>query len=136
MFDKVAGIEGDIVECGVGHAHTFHILALLLQEEGTERKLWGFDSFEGFPEPSIEDASPRNPQKGEWQCMNAQDVVKFLFMLGFREKWIDSHIKIVKGFFRDTLASNTIGRIAMLHLDVDIYGSYKTCLQYLFPKVV
>ena len=28
-----------------------------------------------------------------------------------------------------------IGKIALLHLDVDLYQSYKDCLTHLFPKV-
>ncbi len=136
MFDKITGIEGDIVECGVGKMHTFQILASLLQEEGSSRKLWGFDSFGGFPEPSVEDTSPRNPQKGEWKYIEAEDVEKFLLILGFGRQWISSHIKIIKGFFQDTLPISGVSKIAFLHLDVDLYNSYKTCLQYLFPKVV
>ncbi len=136
MFDKIAGIEGDIVECGIGKMGTFQILASLLQEENSARKLWGFDSFEGFPEPSAEDSSPRNPQKGEWKYIEAEDVAKFLIILGFGAQWIDSHVKIVKGFFRDTLPNNNVPKIALLHLDADLYDSYKTCLQYLFPRVV
>lgn len=136
MFDKIAGIEGDIVECGVGKMSTFRALALFLRQENSSRKLWGLDSFEGFPEPSVEDASPRNPQKGELNDINAEDVANVLFVLGFKKQWIESHIKIVKGFFQDTLPGNEISDIAFLHLDVDLYNSYKICLQYLFPKVV
>ena len=136
MFEKVTDLEGDIVECGIGKGASFLKLATFLQQSGSARKLWGFDSFEGFPEPSPEDRSPRNTRKGEFDYINAGDVAKLLFMLGFKRQWIESHIKIVKGFFEDTLPSNTISKIALLHLDVDLYDSYKTCLQYLFPKVV
>lgn len=99
MFDKISGLEGDIVECGVGKMGTFQIFASLLQNENSQRKLWGFDSFEGFPEPSAEDHSPKNPQKGEWNYIDADDVAKFLIILGFKKSWIDSNVKIVKGFF-------------------------------------
>lgn len=138
VFGKISELEGDIVECGVGQMGTFQIIASLLQlqKENSERKLWGFDSFEGFPEPSAEDISPRNPQKGELKYIEAEDVAKFLLILGFKKAWVDSNIKIVKGFFQDTLPNNNISKIAFLHLDVDLYDSYKTCLRYLFPKVV
>lgn len=136
MFNRVANLDGDIVECGVGKMHTFQMLAEFLQEQGSTKKLWGFDSFEGFPEPTPEDSSPRNSQKGEWKYINEEDVAKFLLILGFKRQWIDSHIKIVKGFFQYTLPKSNISKISFLHLDVDLYDSYKTCLQYLFPKVV
>jgi len=136
MFEQTAKLDGDIIECGIGKMGTFQILAELLLEEDSAKKLWGFDSFEGFPKPTSEDLSVRNPQKGEWKNINAEDVAKFLLILGFKKRWIDSHIKIIKGFFQDTLPNNNISKISFLHLDVDLYDSYKICLQYLFPKVV
>lgn len=136
MFRRIAKLDGDIVECGVGKMHTFRMLAELLAEENSTRILWGFDSFEGFPQPSLEDASQRNAQKGELKFINSEDVTKFLLILGFSMPFIDSHIKIVKGFFQDTLPNNIVSKIAFLHLDVDLYDSYKTCLKHLFPKVV
>jgi hypothetical protein len=136
MFEKIARIDGDVVECGVGRMTSFRILASVLQDEGSARKLWGFDSFQGFPDPTPEDAAPRNPKKGEWKYIEAEDVPKFLRIQGFKQPWIDSHVRIVKGFFQDTLPHNTPAKIALLHLDVDLYDSYKTCLQHLFPKVV
>lgn len=99
------------------------------------RTLWGFDSFEGFPEPSFEDASPRNAKKGDWKCIEAEDVPKFLAIQRIDENLISQRAKVVKGFLEETLPKCPIGSIALLHLDVDLYNSYKTCLQYLFPKV-
>lgn len=62
-------IMGDIVECGLGEGNTFAMLAYLMGSENRQlpRTLWGFDSFEGWPEPDASDTSPRNPQKGEWK---------------------------------------------------------------------
>lgn len=135
LLKKVDGIEGSVVECGVGKMDTFKHLAIFLREQHSDRMLVGFDSFEGFPEPTVEDVSFRNPQKGEWKFIDAPDVQKFLRISGFSEEWITDHIKIVKGFFQDTLPFASEDKIAFLHLDVDLYDSYKTCLEYFFPKV-
>jgi hypothetical protein len=132
MLEIATRGDGVVVECGVGKARTFQMLALLLEEEDKGRPLWGFDSFEGFPEPSKEDASPRNPKKGEWKVMRHQDAEALIADLR-----VDTPVKIVKGFFEDTLARTTeLPPIALLHLDVDLYQSYKTCLENLFPKVI
>ncbi len=135
MYERIEKVKGDVVECGVGKIGTFKILASLVEKEGAHRTLWGFDSFEGFPEPSPEDASLRNPKKGEWKSLEAEDVPKFLAISHIDESFIAQRVKVVKGFFQDSLPKNTIGPIALLHLDVDLYDSYKTCLHYLFPKV-
>ncbi|MFT7507217.1 MAG: hypothetical protein ACI92I_000360 [Acidimicrobiales bacterium] len=136
MLRRVSKMEGDIVECGVGKMVTFQMFATYLQNNNSSRKLWGFDSFEGFPEPTPEDVSPRNPQKGEWKVIEEDDVAKFLLIQGFDSQWISSQIKTIKGFFKDTLPADDVSQIALLHLDVDLYDSYKTCLEHLFPKVV
>ena len=70
-FDMISKLEGDIVECGVCLGRSLMMFAFLIKDccEG-ERHLYGYDSFEGFPEPSFydRDASPeqrrRNVQKG------------------------------------------------------------------------
>jgi hypothetical protein len=42
-------LEGDIVEAGVYRGRTILATALLLKEIGSHKKIYGFDSFSGFP---------------------------------------------------------------------------------------
>jgi hypothetical protein len=42
-------IEGDICEIGVYQGHSLLATALLLKELGSDKKVYGFDSFSGFP---------------------------------------------------------------------------------------
>jgi len=139
MFDKISDVKGDIVECGVGMAGTFQILALLVeQERGGIRKLFGFDSFRGFPQPTAEDISPRNPKKGEWNYLTIEEAREVLFKCEIDPQFLESQIYLIDGFFAETLPKykDKISSIALLHLDVDLYRSYKECLEHLFPKVV
>lgn len=131
MLDRVSGADGAVVECGVGRAGSFRMLALLLQEEGRSRALWGFDSFEGYPEPANEDAGTRNPKKGEGAKMSVDELWQALSDLR-----IEVPVRIVKGFFEESLPKTEVPPIALLHLDVNLYSAYKTCLERLFPKVV
>lgn len=136
MLGKVAEIKGDVVECGVGKAKSFQVLALLLEEECKGRKLWGFDSFEGYPETSQEDVSPRNLQKGQWRVMSRDEAYEVLRCTRLSDQFIRDQLEIIAGFFEDTLLKANIKNIALLHLDVNLYKSYKKCLEVLFPKVV
>lgn len=131
MIDRITSLEGAAVECGMGQIRTFQMLALLLHEEGKKRALFGFDSFAGFPNPTEHDQSPRNPKKGEWKYMTKEDAEEVMNHLG-----VKIPIKITEGFVTDSFPKADIPPIALLHLDVDLYESYKTCLEYLFPKVV
>ena len=139
MYGKISEVEGDIVECGLGKMRTFQVLSFLLEnDKNNKRVLWGFDSFEGFPSPTPEDNSYRNPQKGEWAHLTKQDAKDLLVKVGMGSKFLDTRIHFVEGFFEDTLPKyeEKIQKIAFLHLDVDLYASYRDCLNYLFPKVV
>ncbi len=135
VISKARDVEGDIVECGVGFGHS--LMCLYYSNYKTQkRRIWAFDSFEGFPEPTSEDQSVRNPKKGEWKVITPDDLNDIFFrrcgMPNFEEQ---GKFKVVKGFFDQTLPQSQIGSIAILHLDVDLYSSYKTCLENLYSKV-
>jgi hypothetical protein len=135
LYELIQNVEGDIVECGVGAGHTFFKLCCLSAMEGKCRDVWGFDSFEGFPEPSEEDKSPRNPQKGEWNVATEDDIKQLLRRRGLEETFVNNHVKLSKGFFEESLHAYNRERIAFLHLDVDLYQSYKVTLERFWPKV-
>jgi hypothetical protein len=136
LFDRIKEIPGDVVECGLGEGHTFAMLAYLVGSERTQpaRILWGFDSFEGWPEPTDYDRSPREPKRGEWYV--SQDQVKQRLEGSLvNTEFPDLEIRIVPGFFGETLAAFPDRAIAFLHLDCDLYTSYRDGLIHLFPKV-
>lgn len=129
-FQQVQDLEGDIVECGVGHGESLLFLSYFVRMEGKQREIWGFDSFQGFPEPTEEDKSPRNPQKGAWGDTSKNVVLKMLKKGGY------DCIRLIEGFFDDTMKGPLPEKIALLHLDVDLYQSYKLCLEALYPRIV
>lgn len=136
MYSKIQNETGDIVECGVGWGRSLVHLLSILKMHGQLRTLWAYDSFEGFPEPSPEDASIRNPQKGEWKS-DLHDIERMLLNeAGFSRAFLRQRLVFVKGFFENTLPSYSGKEIALLHVDVDLYNSYKTVLQELYPRVI
>jgi hypothetical protein len=119
QLKKLQNIKGDIVECGVAEGKS---LKMFVELSGGERNIWGFDSFEGFPEPSKYDTGI--------------EAEKGYFMVPLKKvQQLCPTTHLVKGFFQDTLKTYE-GQIALLHLDVDLYESYKVALETLFPKVV
>ena len=135
LCEMVRTVDGDFVECGVGEGRTFLLLACLVFSEGRGRNLWGFDSFEGFPEPTAEDESCRCPRKGEWAGTSLKDVHNMLKNAGFSSEWLRSTVTLVKGFFNQSLRDYTGNRIALLHIDVDLYQSYRDVLEHLYDLV-
>jgi hypothetical protein len=52
---KCQKLNGDIVESGVFKGQAFLATALILKEIGSKKKIWGYDSFKGFPKFSSKD---------------------------------------------------------------------------------
>ncbi len=143
-FKLLIGIDGSIVECGVGRGRSLAIISainnLLKAEEGGSRKIYAYDSFEGFPEPTKEDDSYRRPKKGDWskspsgRYLYTPEFIKTVLTeagIGFD----DSSLVITKGFFGNSLLKHPNEPIALLHVDADLYQSYKDVLTNLYNKV-
>ena len=131
-------VQGDIVECGVGNGESlsFILFNLKYNQEFSDKSYIGFDSFEGFPEPSIYDKSPRNPAKGDWDHTNQNFVLSNLQKLGFLLNDFKK-IKFFEGYFENTFNKEyeNINKISLLHLDCDLYSSTKISLETWFNKV-
>lgn len=137
MQERVADIEGDIVECGVSIGSGLLYFALIEYLNERERKIWGFDSFEGFPDPTAEDLMTDGTQhvsRGVYSTSEAL-VQRILADSRMPTDYIQRCVRLEKGFFEDSLPRYT-GKIALLHLDCDLYKSYITALEMLYDKVV
>ena len=126
-------IDGTIVECGVGWGRSLLAFVACQRALGQERRIFGFDSFEGFPEPSAQDL-PGKARRGHYKT-SRDSVVRFLVNSGLDQSFVDSHITLVSGFFADSMRSYDAGPVALLHLDVDIYSSYKETLEFFYPRM-
>ncbi len=127
-------VEGDIVECGVGKGVSLLCLCHSVALHEDPRCIWGFDSFEGFPEPSAEDTSRRNPQKGQY-AVDVPTVTRMLMQHAVPDQFLRSRVTLVKGFFDQTLPDCPVEKISLLNLDVDLHDSYKTCLEQLWDRM-
>jgi len=144
FFEMIKNISGDIVECGIGRGRSLLILCTLNyffdKNEGGQRQIFGYDSFEGFPQPSIEDKSFRNPKKGDWKNSPSE---KYEYTEEFINQVLNEaniplnkiNLTLKKGFFNESLLNHPDKPIAMLHVDGDLYESHKSVLEILFDRV-
>lgn len=137
VYDLIRDKQGDIVECGVGHGHSLYKLCMLSTFEGKGRKITAFDSFEGFPEPTADDVCKQTAKKGQWKVATPASIRQLILEEGKIDAgYLDAHLSFVPGFFEDTMPHVSPRPIAFLHLDVDLYLSYKSTLEKLWPMVV
>jgi hypothetical protein len=135
FMGMIRDVDGAVVECGVGKGRTFLILSFLIGEEDKGRTIWGFDSFKGFPEPHVKDASPRNPKTGEWSGTSPEDIRRILRYAGIKPDFVGQRTMLISGFFENTMNKYDGKPIALLHIDADLYESYVTVLRALVPFV-
>ena len=109
------------------------MLAHIVHIHQIPKFLWGFDSFEGFPEPTSEDASFRNAQKGQ-HAHDKQHVLNVLRTHLNDELFFRSKISLIKGYFENTLQIHQ-RPVSLLNLDVDLYQSYKICLETFYHRM-
>jgi len=131
------GVPGDLVETGVWRGGVVILMRALLGELGeTDRTVWACDSFEGLPEPDTEryPAEQNHVVEGWLDHLLAASLenVKANFA---RYGLLDDQVRFLEGWFRDTLPTAPIERIAVLRLDGDLYESTMDALVHLEAKV-
>lgn len=127
--------EGVIVECGVGVGATLIKIAKI-----SKKKIYAFDSFEGFPENLSEKDDQYlekylKDNKWNYKLMNIDLVKNNLANNYLDEKEINDRIVFKKGYFPESFKDFN-EKISFLHLDVDLYNSYKDCLEFFYPKLI
>jgi len=133
-------IRGDIVECGVGNGVSLSIILFNLiyfdKYYSDKKKYFGFDSFQGFPQPSVFDQSIRNPERGQWDHADIPFLFDCLINSGFKNEHIKKFVNFKKGYFSQTFKNFDISSICLLHIDCDLYESTKLSLEKFYPKVI
>ena len=127
-------IQGAIVEFGVFSGEGLATIVDKCEELGITPPIYGFDSFEGLPEPTADDL-PDCWYGGEYACPMERVAQRLK---------CDSrpHVHLVKGWFCDTLKSAAIvgnpelERIAFARIDCDLYDSTVDCLDFLTDRLV
>jgi O-methyltransferase len=117
-------VEGDVWECGVYKGGTAAMMAAVLGEKAPGRKLFLFDTFAGMPEP---DASRDWHRQGDFSDTSRESVAAYV---GHRDT-----CTIREGRIPATFAGLETARIALAHVDVDIYRSVKDCLAFIWPRL-
>nr|WP_206765554.1 TylF/MycF family methyltransferase [Paenibacillus dendritiformis] len=128
-------VEGDFIETGVWRGGACIFMRGFLKAYGiTGRRVWVADSFEGLPPPDVE----KYPVDAGLE-LHTVDFLKVSMEEVARnfQKYdlLDSQVQFLKGWFKDTLPSAPIDKIAIARLDGDMYSSTMDSLTNLYPKV-
>jgi hypothetical protein len=129
-------VEGAIIECGTYRGATLLGMAHVMVVRGLKPRMYGLDSFEGFPEPRPEDAQPGgglhpDVHRGALGDTSYEKLLRRIELLGWSDR-----ISVLKGFFDQTLSRLAHEKFTVAHLDCDLYESYKVCLEFVYPRML
>jgi O-methyltransferase len=129
------GVPGDLIETGVwrGGASIF-MRAVLKVYGGTQRTVWVADSFEGLPKPNPE-RYPADAGNESWKNAALAIPVEEVKANFCKYGLLDEQVRFLVGWFRDTLPTAPIDKLAVLRLDGDMYESTLDALTHLYPKL-
>ncbi|WP_428526421.1 TylF/MycF/NovP-related O-methyltransferase [Roseibium sp.] len=144
-WELITDIPGDIFECGVAGGEFMMAMAhfsAIYEPHHYTRKIIGFDTFEGFTEPSKEDLSStaKHMQTGGLSYDSfeyLQDAIGFYDenrMIGNIQK-----VFLEKGDISQTLPkyleNNPATVIGLLHLDLDLYKPTADVLSHALERM-
>ena len=134
-------IEGDIVECGVYNGNTMAFIGEINDELNLNKKIWGYDTFNGFVENSFTDndidlKTRRKVENDSSDIYYSLNEVKKNIIQN-NKKNFDKYI-FIEGDILETLNNkdNYPNKISFLRLDTDIYKTTKKQLEILYDKLV
>lgn len=126
------GVPGDLIETGVWRGGACILMRAILRVHGVgDRNVWLADSFQGLPAPSLNADQGYDLSESSYTKVSLEQVQEAFQRFGL----LDPQVKFLKGWFKDTLPTAPIGRLAVLRTDGDLYESTMDVLNSLYHKV-
>ncbi len=139
LYKLIKDLPGAIVECGVFKGASFARFATFrnLFEAEHGRKVIGFDMFGKFPETNFE--ADKKYKKKFIESAGEESISKEELEKVFEHKGI-KNFELIKGDINKTLPlymkENLHLKIALLHIDTDVYEPAVTILREMYDRVV
>jgi len=144
LFKKVIFVKGSIVECGVYKGFglmAWANMSAVLEPANLTRRIYGFDSFEGFPDVGEKDRNKMLwPEKGQLYS-SSFDELNELIKIYDSNRFLGhvNKIQLIKGDATKTIpefiANNKHVMVSLLFLDLDLYEPTKVAIEHFVPRM-
>lgn len=127
-------VEGDFIETGVWRGGACIFAKALFEIYNENRKVWVADSFKGLPKPNIT-LYPED-EGDDLYSLEQLRISKEQVMDNFKRfDLLDDNVRFLEGWFKDTLPTAPIEKLAIVRLDGDMYESTMDGLNHLYHKL-
>jgi len=144
IFRRVLEVKGSIVECGVNRGFglmSWSLFSAILEPANLTRRIYGFDSFAGFPTIHAKDKNRfQSPEVGGLKAGSDAELHRLIEVfdtdrfLGHVEK-----VQLVKGDATKTipnfLKTHQHLMVSLLFMDFDLYEPTKAALTHFVPRM-
>lgn len=144
VFKQVLDVKGSVVECGVHQGFglmSWAQFSAVLEPANLTRRIYGFDTFEGFPGVHRHDRNSRlSPKKGGLRADCHDELLKLIEVydsdrfLGHMDK-----VHLIKGDATKTIpefvSRNKHLVVSLLFMDFDLYEPTKAALEHFIPRM-
>lgn len=144
LFRRVLGVKGSIVECGVHRGASLLAWAnfsAILEPANLFRRIYGFDTFSGFPSVGVRDRSRWRDRSREDFRADAHGELKKLIAAYDRNRYLGHmpRVDLVKGDAQRTIPAFLRRHphlvVALLFVDFDLYEPTRVALEHLVPRM-
>lgn len=144
IFKLAMPVKGSVVECGVFRGFgvmSWAKLSAMLEPENLTRRIYGFDSFQGFSSTSAADDNPiAQPETGAL-CADSYDELQALIIEYDLDRFLGHvpKVHLIKGDVAETIpafvAENRHLLVSLLFMDVDLFEPTKVALEHFVPRM-
>jgi hypothetical protein len=123
-------LSGHVMEFGVYRGTTLKIIS----DHFPNQTVWGFDSFEGLPEPWFMQSLQSGPRHPAGRFALDQQELSLVV-----DQFANRNVKLIPGWFNQSIVpwlNNNPGVISFLHIDCDLYSSTLDILNLLNDRIV
>ena len=144
IFKLVLPVKGSVVECGVFKGFSLMAwakLSTMLEPENLTRRIYGFDTFSGFPSVSEKDANPIAMPEQSTLYADSYQELQALIAEYDRDRFLGhiDKVHLVRGNATQTIpqfiAEHSHLVVSLLFLDFDLYEPTKVAIEHFLPRM-
>mgnify|MGYP001572276219 CR=1 FL=1 len=144
IFKRVLHLKGSIIECGVYGGFSLMAwanMSAVLEPSNLTRRIYGFDTFEGFPDVGEKDLNVvMKPERCQLYSDSYEELRELITVydsnrfLGHVNK-----VQLIKGDVMKTIPEFIVNNkhlvVSLLFLDMDLYEPTKVAIENFYPRM-
>jgi hypothetical protein len=144
VFKLAMPVKGSVVECGVFRGFglmAWAKLSAMLEPENLTRRIYGFDTFDGFPSLVERDQSGfTDTRPGDLRANSYDELIQLIHEYD-RDRFLGHipKVELIRGDIAQTVpafvASHPHLVVSLLYLDADLYEPTKVALETFLPRM-